>query len=147
MFVSWQVHQNKSNILVCRICEKDVDSQSTLRQHMRQHHAACEMPYICQLCNFRSSIYSDVVDHFKKVWLGHLTPTSLSFDSARPVWYFDPLKSDLLHASQGGVIDLLQRHDSSQYVLCLYCLKVFKISLSKSAGWGLTQNYYNHLQV
>ena len=66
-----QVHQNKSNVLVCRICEKDHDSQLVLRNHMRQCHKACEMPYICHLCNFRSSVYSDVVDHFKKVrvWL------------------------------------------------------------------------------
>ena len=65
-----QVHQNKSNVLVCRICEKDHDSQLVLRNHMRQCHKACEMPYICHLCNFRSSVYSDVVDHFKKVGVG-----------------------------------------------------------------------------
>ena len=64
---SRQVHQNKSNVLVCRICEKDHDSQLVLQNHMKNCHNTCEMPYICHLCNFRSSIYSDVVDHFKKV--------------------------------------------------------------------------------
>ncbi len=54
-------------MLVCRICEKDHDSGAGLRTHMRSLHTACEMPYICPLCNFRSSVYSDVVDHFKKV--------------------------------------------------------------------------------
>jgi hypothetical protein len=34
---------------------------------MIQTHKACEMPYICQLCGYRSSVYNDVVDHFKKV--------------------------------------------------------------------------------
>lgn len=62
----FQIHQNRSNVLVCRICEKDHATQSDLKNHMHVHNA-CEMPYICQLCNFRSSVYDDVVDHFKKV--------------------------------------------------------------------------------
>lgn len=61
------MHQAQSNALVCRICEKDHKNESELRTHMRQYHRACEMPYVCQLCNFRSSFYSDIVDHFKKV--------------------------------------------------------------------------------
>ena len=69
---------NVGNVWMCRICEKDLGAQAMLTAHMRQNHCACEMPYICQLCNFRSSMYSDVVDHFKKVgrecwsmsWLG-----------------------------------------------------------------------------
>ena len=58
---------NNVNVLMCRICEKDHESRNALTTHMRQNHCACEMPYVCQLCNFRSSMYSDVVDHFKKV--------------------------------------------------------------------------------
>lgn len=58
---------NNVNVLMCRICEKDHETRSALTTHMRQNHCACEMPYVCQLCNFRSSMYSDVVDHFKKV--------------------------------------------------------------------------------
>lgn len=58
---------NGANVLLCRICEKDHDSRNALTDHMKRNHNACEMPYICQLCKFRSSMYSDVVDHFKKV--------------------------------------------------------------------------------
>ena len=58
-------------MLMCRICEKDMASTRDLTNHMKQNHKACEMPYVCQLCNFRSSMYSDVVDHFKKVDHGH----------------------------------------------------------------------------
>ncbi|ESO89716.1 hypothetical protein LOTGIDRAFT_164736 [Lottia gigantea] len=61
-----KVHMYNSNVLMCRICEKDCDSRFTLTSHMRTNHNACEMPYICHLCGFRSSMYSDVVDHFKK---------------------------------------------------------------------------------
>ncbi|GFO41074.1 pogo transposable element with znf domain, partial [Plakobranchus ocellatus] len=60
------VHSNKANVLLCRICEKDHDTRYSLKEHMRRNHNACEMPYSCQLCMFRSSMYSDVVDHFKK---------------------------------------------------------------------------------
>ena len=66
-----QVHLS-NKVLVCRICEKDAPTPRELTQHMRQNHHPCEMPYVCQLCNFRSSMYNDVVDHFKKVYLSCL---------------------------------------------------------------------------
>uniref|UniRef100_K1R6V0 Pogo transposable element with ZNF domain n=1 Tax=Magallana gigas TaxID=29159 RepID=K1R6V0_MAGGI len=98
----FKVHMNNVNVLMCRICERDHQSRHALLTHMRVNHNACEMPYICQLCKFRSSMYSDVVDHFKK------------------------------------------KHDSSQHILCLYCLKVFVVKFV-SQGWGQTQTYYGHL--
>ncbi|KAK3590874.1 hypothetical protein CHS0354_033802 [Potamilus streckersoni] len=101
-----QTHMEKvhlsTKVLMCRICEKDQDTYGALGNHMKQCHMACEMPYVCQLCNFRSSMYSDVVDHFKK------------------------------------------KHDSSQHLLCLYCLRIFRVKFV-SQGWGQTQTYYGHL--
>jgi hypothetical protein len=38
----------------------------------------------------------------------------------------------------------LQKHDSSQHLLCLYCLRVFVVKFV-SQGWGTTQTYYGHL--
>lgn len=61
-----QVHLS-NKVLMCRICEKDFATPRELMTHMKGNHHACEMPYVCHLCNFRSSMYSDVVDHFKKV--------------------------------------------------------------------------------
>ncbi|KAL3885550.1 hypothetical protein ACJMK2_025601 [Sinanodonta woodiana] len=101
-----QTHMEKvhlsTKVLMCRICEKDQDTYGSLGNHMKQCHMACEMPYVCQLCSFRSSMYSDVVDHFKK------------------------------------------KHDSSQHLLCLYCLRIFRVKFV-SQGWGQTQTYYGHL--
>ena len=37
-----------------------------------------------------------------------------------------------------------QKHDSSQYLLCLYCLRTFLVKFV-SQGWGQTQTYYGHL--
>jgi len=35
--------------------------------HMKSTHASQDMPYSCQLCLYRSSVYNDVVAHFRKV--------------------------------------------------------------------------------
>ena len=61
-----QVHLS-NKVLMCRICEKGFATQHDLASHMKANHFPSEMPYVCHLCNFRSSMYSDVVDHFKKV--------------------------------------------------------------------------------
>ncbi|XP_045183283.2 uncharacterized protein LOC123541760 isoform X2 [Mercenaria mercenaria] len=101
-----QTHVEKvhlsNKVLMCRICEKDFSTPRELTVHMKGNHHACEMPYVCHLCNFKSSMYSDVVDHFKK------------------------------------------KHDSSHYMLCLYCLRTFEVKFV-SQGWGQTQTYYGHL--
>jgi hypothetical protein len=70
---------SNTNVLLCRICDRDHESRNALTSHMRLHHNACEMPYTCQLCKFRSSMYSDVVDHFKKVSIVN----SLNFNRGR----------------------------------------------------------------
>ncbi|XP_052265776.1 uncharacterized protein LOC127868179 isoform X2 [Dreissena polymorpha] len=65
-----QTHVEKvhlsNKVLMCRICEQDFTTSRLLANHMRLSHFPSEMPYLCQLCSFRSSMYSDVVDHFKK---------------------------------------------------------------------------------
>lgn len=66
------------------------------------------MPYICQLCFFRTSLFEDVLDHFKRT------------------------------------------HEGSSYLLCVYCLRVFRISFSSAqteSGFGATGVFYQHLQV
>lgn len=66
-----QVHLS-NKVLQCRICEKDFGNQKELANHMKSNHFPNEMPYVCHLCNFKSSMYSDVVDHFKKVGWSYL---------------------------------------------------------------------------
>ena len=38
----------------------------------------------------------------------------------------------------------VQKHDSSDSMLCLYCLRVFHVKFV-AQGWGQTQTYYHHL--
>ena len=48
----------------CKICEREMNGQEKFVQHMRLYHIQCDMPYVCPICFFRSSIYNMVVDHF-----------------------------------------------------------------------------------
>jgi len=49
----------------CMICELNFQSERTLLSHMKNLHSYNEMPYICKLCSYRSSFYSDLLSHFR----------------------------------------------------------------------------------
>uniref|UniRef100_A0A673B8M8 Pogo transposable element derived with ZNF domain b n=1 Tax=Sphaeramia orbicularis TaxID=375764 RepID=A0A673B8M8_9TELE len=49
---------------MCRICEWAFENEPTFLNHMKTNHKPGEMPYVCQVCSFRSSFYSDVLQHF-----------------------------------------------------------------------------------
>lgn len=50
----------------CRICGKEAASDLALAHHLQSTHRQREMPYVCRICLFRSSLYEDLLDHFKK---------------------------------------------------------------------------------
>ncbi|XP_037677676.1 zinc finger protein 280C-like isoform X2 [Choloepus didactylus] len=50
---------------ICKICELSFESEHILLQHMKDTHKPGEMPYICQVCQYRSSSFSDVETHFR----------------------------------------------------------------------------------
>uniref|UniRef100_A0A672ZFY1 C2H2-type domain-containing protein n=1 Tax=Sphaeramia orbicularis TaxID=375764 RepID=A0A672ZFY1_9TELE len=50
----------------CLICELEFGNEATFLMHMKNTHKPGEMPYICQVCEFRSSSYSDVWSHFEE---------------------------------------------------------------------------------
>ncbi|MGH0158021.1 UNVERIFIED_CONTAM: hypothetical protein FKN15_062207 [Acipenser sinensis] len=49
----------------CKICELAFESEQVLLQHMKDNHKPGEMPYVCQVCSYRSSVFSDVENHFR----------------------------------------------------------------------------------
>ncbi len=76
----------------CKICELAFETEQVLLEHMRDNHKPGEMPYACQVklhrcsiwfvfqilgshfvfallkvCNYRSSFFSDVDNHFRTV--------------------------------------------------------------------------------
>uniref|UniRef100_A0A5K3FF07 C2H2-type domain-containing protein n=1 Tax=Mesocestoides corti TaxID=53468 RepID=A0A5K3FF07_MESCO len=54
----------------CRICGKEAASDLALAHHLQSTHRQREMPYVCRICLFRSSLYEDILDHFKKAHNG-----------------------------------------------------------------------------
>nr|XP_015828895.2 pogo transposable element with ZNF domain [Nothobranchius furzeri]XP_015828896.2 pogo transposable element with ZNF domain [Nothobranchius furzeri] len=61
-----EVHRQHESTVMCKICELAFDSQPALLCHMRSMHKPGEMPYVCQVCNFRTSFYSDLWSHFRE---------------------------------------------------------------------------------
>ncbi|KAG9341148.1 hypothetical protein JZ751_019587, partial [Albula glossodonta] len=59
------VHTQYHSTTNCKICELDFEKEQSLLEHMRDTHKPGEMPYVCQVCNFRSSFFSEVDSHFR----------------------------------------------------------------------------------
>ncbi|CAL4069759.1 unnamed protein product, partial [Meganyctiphanes norvegica] len=50
----------------CRICCESMSTDHQLVNHMIKKHQESEMPYRCEICNFSTSFYFSLVDHFDK---------------------------------------------------------------------------------
>ncbi|XP_045550662.1 uncharacterized protein [Salmo salar] len=60
------VHSQLESTTKCKICEWAYESEPVFLQHMKNTHKPGEMPYICQVCDYRSSLYVDVFAHFRE---------------------------------------------------------------------------------
>lgn len=54
----------------CGVCELSFENSKTLVQHLEEKHPALQMPYICKICDYRTSIYDDINVHFAKTHQG-----------------------------------------------------------------------------
>ncbi|XP_051009208.1 zinc finger protein 280B-like [Acomys russatus] len=61
-----RVHTAPDPSVVCKICELSFETDQVLLQHMKDNHKPGEMPYVCQVCKYRSSVFADVEIHFRK---------------------------------------------------------------------------------
>ncbi|KAL6041090.1 hypothetical protein STEG23_008930 [Scotinomys teguina] len=61
-----RVHIAPDPTMVCKICELSFETDQVLLQHMKDNHKPGEMPYVCQICKYRSSAFADVETHFRK---------------------------------------------------------------------------------
>ncbi|KAK3878471.1 hypothetical protein Pcinc_016890 [Petrolisthes cinctipes] len=50
----------------CRICNENFTVDINLINHMGKRHYEAELPYRCEVCNFTTSFYYSVIDHFNK---------------------------------------------------------------------------------
>lgn len=51
-------------LLWCRICTEGFSSEYNLVNHMAKKHYESELPYRCEVCNFVTSIFYSLIDHF-----------------------------------------------------------------------------------
>ncbi|CAB0007310.1 unnamed protein product [Nesidiocoris tenuis] len=49
----------------CKICAIDFKESAPLVEHMTQTHTELDMPYQCQICNFRTSFFEEITSHFR----------------------------------------------------------------------------------
>ena len=50
----------------CRICLEQFENESSLLVHMTRKHVKAEIPYRCEVCQFGTSIHTDLIDHFNE---------------------------------------------------------------------------------
>ncbi|CAD5117111.1 DgyrCDS5919 [Dimorphilus gyrociliatus] len=70
-----QVKIRRNNVeiseFICENCDKDFLTSEYLKTHMASRHAnespeRCRFAYNCQMCNFGSSLYNDIIKHIKE---------------------------------------------------------------------------------
>ncbi|XP_078487788.1 zinc finger protein 36 [Ciona intestinalis] len=60
------VHSSVSASTTCCICELNFQDEETFLLHMKNRHGCQETPYVCKICSHRSSLYSDLMQHFRE---------------------------------------------------------------------------------
>ncbi|XP_072037885.1 uncharacterized protein [Amphiura filiformis] len=55
---------------VCGVCELSFENSKVLVQHLEEKHPSLQMPYICKICEYKTSIYDDIIVHYSKTHLG-----------------------------------------------------------------------------
>lgn len=119
----------------CKICEWAFESEPVFLQHMKNTHKPGEMPYVCQVNNiFMKPLPSFFSCHFGVVFILFNTAVfSLQLCSFQLCQYRSSFYSDVHN-------HFCTWHEDTRYLLCIYCLKVFKNS-------GTYQQHFARHQV
>ncbi|XP_023209354.1 uncharacterized protein LOC111612380 isoform X2 [Centruroides sculpturatus] len=54
----------KANSVICKICNQDFTKVEKLSNHLKEVHVQNEMPYLCNICYYRTSFHQDILNHF-----------------------------------------------------------------------------------
>ncbi|KAK3873105.1 hypothetical protein Pcinc_021859 [Petrolisthes cinctipes] len=66
-----KVHlHSDEQFLWCRICSKRFTENTEFTAHMKKNHTEAELPYRCNICDFATSYYFMIINHFKSVHNG-----------------------------------------------------------------------------
>ncbi|XP_064596128.1 uncharacterized protein LOC135462794 isoform X2 [Liolophura sinensis] len=121
-----------SDLTQCKHCYKQFDTPFEMQTHVEKVHLSTSNVLMCRICEKDHETNSALSSHMKQNHGSCEMPYICQLCFFRSSMYSD-------------VVDhFKKKHDSSPNLLCLYCLKVYKIKFVLN-GWGITQNYYHHL--
>ncbi|XP_069102782.1 uncharacterized protein [Argopecten irradians] len=121
-----------SDLTQCKHCYKQFDTPFEMQTHVEKVHMNGANVLLCRICERDHESRNALTHHMRQNHNACEMPYICHLCNFRSSMYSD-------------VVDhFKKKHDSSPHILCLYCLKVFKVKFV-SMGWGQTQTYYGHL--
>jgi hypothetical protein len=63
-----QEHMIELNEFRCRICQQNHPNLIDLIAHLNSIHVGLDMPYYCDRCHYRTSMYEDLAYHIRQVF-------------------------------------------------------------------------------
>ena len=114
----------------CRICEKNFTEQFQLVIHMWANHCRYDMPYACGICDYRSSLKFQVIDHFNLV---SQSPILLTFHTKQQQLWKTCMYIQLCSSPVAVIVFssiIFQAHQGAASILCPICLQVLNCQSS-----------------
>ncbi|XP_065943924.1 uncharacterized protein [Magallana gigas] len=129
---SKQQNIDLSDLTQCKHCYRQFDTPFEMQTHVEKVHMNNVNVLMCRICERDHQSRHALLTHMRVNHNACEMPYICQLCKFRSSMYSD-------------VVDhFKKKHDSSQHILCLYCLKVFVVKFV-SQGWGQTQTYYGHL--
>ncbi|XP_076438866.1 uncharacterized protein LOC143277838 isoform X2 [Babylonia areolata] len=127
-----QQNLDLSDLTQCKHCYKQFDTPFEMQTHIEKVHLSNMNVLMCRICEKDHESRYALTNHMRQNHCACEMPYTCQLCHFRSSMYSD-------------VVDhFKKRHDSSDSLLCLYCLRVFHVKFV-SQGWGQTQVYYHHL--
>ncbi|KAL5019960.1 hypothetical protein ScPMuIL_002852 [Solemya velum] len=121
-----------SDLTQCKYCYKQFDTPFEMQTHMEKVHMNNANVLLCRICEKDHQNRNALAQHMRQNHNACEMPYICHLCNFRSSMYSD-------------VVDhFKKKHDSSQNLLCLYCLRVFHVKFVQQ-GWGQTQTFYSHL--
>ncbi|CAI9742967.1 dentin sialophosphoproteinsialophosphoprotein-like, -like [Octopus vulgaris] len=127
-----QQNLDLSDLTQCKHCYKQFDTPFEMQTHIEKVHMNNANVLLCRICEKDHDSRLALTNHMRQVHTACEMPYICQMCNFRSSMYSD------------AVDHFKKKHDSSPFILCLYCLKIFRVKFVAN-GWGQTQMYYHHL--
>lgn len=127
-----QQNLDLSDLTQCKHCYKQFDTPFEMQTHIEKVHMNNVNVLMCRICEKDHDSRGALTTHMRQNHCACEMPYVCQLCNFRSSMYSD-------------VVDhFKKKHDASNNMLCLYCLRVFHVKFV-SQGWGQTQAFYHHL--